>query len=261
MWSTKLQFIAPSLCVLLPCGPFWHGPYFKLFFLWCPILCLSSPLLLPSACKLSFQRLLLHHLLLQDLTQLYQLFVQHLCPNTLESQSACQVATGRDRKSKESGFSFAIFKTSNQSSGFFCPRALAISLSSDAQFVQQQTQGTESKWGCRVYKKQIAQLMSWWKLRADSVWKSITSSSEHQIFIMKSGLGLKAVFFSQKRVANLWNLESGCTVNASWTAWVTLAFYTQSTQDSVFCLFFLSLSLIVVVEHNTEITIFWKQQT
>lgn len=157
--------------------------------------------------------------------------------------------------------SFAIFKTSNQSSGFFCPRALAISLLSDAQFVQQQTQGTESKWGCRVYKKQIAQLMSWWKLRADSVWKSITSSSEHQIFIMKSGLGLKAVFFSQKRVANLWNLESGCTVNASWTAWVTLAFYTQSTQDSVFCLFFLSLSLIVVVEHNTEITIFWKQQT
>lgn len=55
MWSTKVQIIAPFLCVLHLCGLFWHGPYFWSFFPCCPILCCSSPLLLPSACKLSFQ--------------------------------------------------------------------------------------------------------------------------------------------------------------------------------------------------------------
>lgn len=126
--------------------------------------------------------------------------VQRLCPSTLESKSAFQVDTDMGRKSRESGFSFTDFKTNNQSNGFFCKRALERSLSSDVQLVPQQTQGTESKWGHREYKKQIAQLLSWWKLRADNVWKSITSSSEHQIFIMKSGLGWKAVFFSQKKL-------------------------------------------------------------
>lgn len=192
MWSTKVQIIAPFLSVLLLCGPFWHGPYSWSFFPCCPILCCSSPLLLPSACKLSFQNscstICSHRTSPSSAKSLCS-----TCSQTHQNKSAFQAATDMGRKSKESGFFFAVFKTNNQSNGFFCPRALAISLSSDVQLVPQQTQGTESKWGHREYKKQIAQLLSWWKLRADSVWKSITSSSEHQISIMKSGLGLKAV--------------------------------------------------------------------
>lgn len=134
------------------------------------------------------------------------------CAQTLESKSAFQVATNLGRKSKESGFSFAVFMTNNQTNWFFCPRALVISLPSDVQLVPQQTQGTESKWGHRGYKKQIAQLLRWWKLRADSVWNSITSSNEHQIFVMKSGLGLKAVYFSQNQLQMCETLKLGVLV-------------------------------------------------
>lgn len=68
------------------------------------ILSHPSSLLLPSAVYSAFEGSC------RTSPQLCQLFMQHLCPNTLEGKSTFHVATDLGRKSKESGSSLTVSK-------------------------------------------------------------------------------------------------------------------------------------------------------